>query len=187
MNLENISNEDYTYAQKVWDIFEIKHLGEYHDLYVKSDTLLLADILKNFINMCLDIYELDPVSFVSAPGLAWQSCLNKTKVKLVLITGYDMILMIEKGIRGGICQATHRYAKANNKYMKNYDKNIESSYIEYLDANNLYGWAMSQKLPVNDFKWVKQEELSKFNEDFIKNYDENGNIGYFCEVDIDYP
>ena len=97
-----------------------------------------------------------------------------------------MILIIEKGIRGGICQATLRYAKANNKYMKNHDKNIESSYIEYLDANNLYGWAMSQKLHVNDFKWVKQEELSKFNEDFIKNYDENSNTGYFPEVGIDY-
>ena len=108
-------------------------------------------------------------------------------LKLELIEVYNMILMIEKGIRGGICQATHRYAKANNKYIKNYNKNIESSYIEYLDANNLYGWAMSQKLPVNDFKWIKKEELSKFNEDFIKNYDENGNIGYFLEVDIDYP
>ena len=98
-----------------------------------------------------------------------------------------MLLMIEKGIRGGICQATHRYAKANNKYMKNYDKNNESSYIEYLDANNLYGWAMSQKLPVNGFKWVKQKKLSKFNEDFIKKYDEDCNKGYFLEVDIDYP
>ena len=97
-----------------------------------------------------------------------------------------MILMIEKGIRGGICQATYGYAKANNKYMKNYDKNIESLYIEYLDANNLYGWAMSQKLPVNGFEWVKQKKLSKFNEDFIKNYDENSNKGYFLEVDIDY-
>ena len=91
------------------------------------------------------------------PGLAWQACLKKTGIKLELIKDYDMILMIEKGIRGRICKATHRYAKANNKYMKNYDKNIESSYIEYLDANNLYGWAMSQKLPVNDFKWVKQK------------------------------
>ena len=95
-----------------------------------------------------------------------------------------MILMIQKGIRGGICQATHRYAKANNKYMKNYDKNIESSYIEYLDANNLYGRAMSQKLPISAFKWV--EDLSQFNESFIKNYYENSDIGYFLEVDIDY-
>ena len=93
--------------------------------------------------------------------------------------------MIEKGIRGGICQATHRYAKANNKYMKNYDKNIESSYTKYLDANHLYGWAMSQKLPVNGFKWVN--DLSRFNEDFIKNYNENSDIGYFLEVDVEYP
>ena len=108
-----------------------------------------------------------------------QTSLKKTGLKLELITDYDMILMIEKGIRCEICQATYRYAETNNKYIENYDKNIESSFIEYVDPNNLYGWAMSQKLPVNDFKWVKQEELSKFNEKFIKDYDENGNIGYF--------
>ena len=113
--------------------------------------------------------------------------MKKTGVKLELLTEYDMILMIEKGIRVGICQGIHSYAKANNKYMKTYDKNIESSYIESLDANNLYGWAMSQKLPVKGFKWVKQKKLSKFNEDFIKKYDENCNKGYFFEVDIDYP
>ena len=185
LNLENNSDEDCTHAQKVWDVFKIKNLGEYHDLYVQSDTLLLADVFENFRNMCLNIYELDPVYFVSAPGLAWKACLKKTGVKLELITDYDMILMIEKGIRGGICQATHRYAKANNKYMKNYNKNIESSYIEYLDANNLYGWAMSQKLPTNGFIWV--EDLSQFNEDFIKKYDENSYIGYFLEVDVEYP
>ena len=121
--------------------------------------------------MCLDIYELDPKYFVSESGLAWQACLKKTKIELKLLTDYDMILMIEKGIRDGICQASHRYVKANNPYMKNSNKDIESSYTEYLDAKNLYGWAMSQKLPVNDFKWIKKEELSKFNEDFIKNYD----------------
>ena len=125
-------------------MFKIKNLGEYHDLYVLSDTLLLADVFENFWNMCLNIYELDPIHFVSAPGLAWQPCLKKTGVKLELIADYDIILMIEERIRGGICQATHRYAKANNKYTKNYNKNIESSYIEYLDGNNLYGWAMSQ-------------------------------------------
>ena len=94
---------------------------------------------------------------MSAPGLAWQACLKKTGVKSELITDYEMILMIGKGIRGGICQATHRYAKANNKYMKNYNESIESSYIEHLDANNLYGCTVSQKLPVNGFKWVKQK------------------------------
>ena len=131
--------------------------------------------------MCLSIYVLDPVYFAYAPGLAWKACLKRTGVKLELLTDYDVILMIEKGIRGRICQATYRYAKPNNKYTKNYNKNIGSSCIEYLDVNNVYGWAMSQKLPVNDFKWIKKEELSKFNEDFIKNYDENGNIGYFLK------
>ena len=178
LNLEDISDEDYAHAQKVWDVFEIKNLGEYHDLYAQSDILLLADVYENFRNMCLDKYELDPAYFASASGLAWQACLKNTGIKLVLLTDYDMLLMIEKGIGGGICQATQRYAKANNEYAKNYDKNIESSYIEYLDANILHGWTMSQKLPVNDFKWVKQEELSKFNEDFIKNYDKNSNTGY---------
>ena len=96
-----------------------------------------------------------------------------------------MLLMIESGIRGGMCQSTHRYAKANNKYMKNYDKNIDSSYLMYLDANNLYGWAMSKKLPVNGFKW--KNYLSRFNENFIKNDDENSDVGYFLEVDIEYP
>ena len=187
LNLEDISDEDYAHAQKVWDVFEINNLGEYHDLYVQSDTLLLADVFENFRNKCLEIYELDPIYFVSAPGLAWQACLKKTEVKLELITDYDMLLMIEKGIRDGICQATYRYAKANNEYMKNYDKNNESSYIEYLDANNLYGWAMSQKLSVNGFKRVKQKKLSKLNEDFIKKYDEDCNRGYFLEVDVDYP
>ena len=126
LNLEDISDKDYLHAQKVWDVFEIRNLGEYHDLYVQTDTSLLPDVYENFRNMCLEKYQLDSAYFVSAPGLAWQACLKKTGVKLELITDYDMLLMIEKGIRGGICQATHRYAKANNKYMKNYNKNFES-------------------------------------------------------------
>ena len=96
-----------------------------------------------------------------------------------------MLLMVEKDIRGGICNAIHRYAKANNKYMKDYDKNKESSYLNYWDVNNLYGWAMSQKLPVNNFEWSK--DTSQFNEDFIKNYNEESDEGYFLEVDIQYP
>ena len=99
-------------------------------------------------------YELDPAHFLLLPGLAWQACLKKTNIELEFLTDYDMLLMVEEGIRGGICDSIHRYAKANNKYMKNYNNNEESSHIQYLDANNLYGWAMSKKLPVNGFKWI---------------------------------
>ena len=98
-----------------------------------------------------------------------------------------MLLMFEKGIRGGICQATYQYAKANNKYVKNYDKNKESSYLDYLDANNLYGYAMPKKLPVRNFKWLDENGISKFNDELIKKYDEDSDIGYIFEVDIEYP
>ena len=147
MYLEDITDEDYIHAQIVFEEFKLKNPGEYHDLYVQSDTLLLADVFENFRNKCIEIYELDPAHFLSAPGLAWQACLKKTKVELELLTNIDTLLMGEKGSRGGICQAIRRYAKANNKYMNNYNKDIISSYLMYLDANNLYGWAMSQKLP----------------------------------------
>ena len=99
LNLENISDEDYIHAKKLC-VFKIKNLGEYHDLYVKIDTLLLSDIFENFRNMCFDIYEFHPAYFVSASGLAWQACLKKTGVKLELIKDYEMILMIEESIRG---------------------------------------------------------------------------------------
>ena len=114
-------------------------------MYVRSDTLL-ADVFENFRNKCIEIHELDPIHFLSAPGLAWQACLKKTEVELELLTNIDMLLMAEKGTRGRICQAIHRYAKAKNKCMKNYNKDTTSSYLMYLDANNLYGWAMSQKV-----------------------------------------
>ena len=117
--------------------------------------------------------------------ISMASLLKKTEVELELLTHIDMLLMVENGIRGGICQVIYRYAKANNKYMNNSDKRKITSYLMYLDANNLYGWAMSQKLPINGFKWV--EDLSQFNENCIKNYDENSDIGYFLEVDVEYP
>ena len=144
-------------------------------------------MLENFRNMCTKVYELDPAHFVSLPGLAWQACLKKTNIELELLTDYDMLLMVEKGIRGGICHSIHRYAKVNNKYMQNYNNNEESSYIQYLDANNLYGWAMSKTLPVNGFKWLDTNNINEINEDFIKNYDENNDKGYILEVDVKYP
>ena len=172
-------------GNNVFKRFKLKNLGEYHDLNIQSDTLLLADVFENFRNMCLKVYELDAAHFLSLPGLAWQTCLKKSNVKLELLTDYNMLLMVEEGIRGGICHSIHRYAKTNNKYIENYNKNEELSYIQYLDMNNLYGWAMSQKLPVNNFKWVK--DTSRINEEFIKNYNENSNKGYILEVDVKYP
>ena len=139
--------------------------------------------------MCIKEYELDPAHFLSLPGLAWQTCLKKNNIELELLTDYDMLLMVEEGIRGGICHSIDRYAKANNKYMKNYNNNEESSYIQYFDANNLYGWAMSKKLPVNGFKWIDNSETEEhvINEEFIKNYNENDNKGYILEEDVKYP
>ena len=185
LNLEDITDRDYEHVEKVWEAFKIRNRAEYHDLNVQCDTLLLADVFENFKDKCIEIYELDPAHFLSAPGLVLQACLKKTSVNLELLTDIDMLLMVEEGIRGGICHAIHRYAKANNKYMNNYDKNIESSYLMYLDANNLYGWVMSQKLSVNGFKWTVA--LSKFNERFIKSYNENSDREYFLEVDVEYP
>ena len=184
LTMENISETDYVHANNVFKNFNINNFGDYHDLYVKRDTLLLADVFENFRQARLKSYELDPAHFISLPGLAWQACLKKTDVELELLTDYDMLLMIEEDIRGGICHAIHRYAKANNHYMKDYGKNKECSYIQYLDANNLYGAAMSKKLPIRGFKWVS--DIFKIDEEFVKNYDENDGKGYVLEVDVDY-
>ena len=139
LNMENIADVDYRHAKTVFKNLNNKNLGDYNDFHVQSDTVLLAGVFENFRNKYIDIYELDPAHFLYAPGLAWQACLQKTEVKLELLTNINMLLMVGKGIRGGISHATYRYAEANNEDMKNYDQNKESSYIQYLDANNLYG------------------------------------------------
>ena len=125
LNMENIDDIDYRHGNNVFKSFKLENVGDYHDLYVKSDTLL-ADVFENFRNMCIKVYELDPAHFVSLPGLAWQACLKKTNIELELLTDYNMLLMVEKRTRGGICHSIHRYAKANNKYMQNYNNNEES-------------------------------------------------------------
>ena len=146
--------------------YKIKFIDSYRFM---ATSYRFANVFENFRKACIKTYELDPAHFISLPGLAWQTCLKKTGVELELLTDYDMLLMIEEGIRGGICHAVHRYARANNKYMKNYDRSKESSYIQYLDTNNLYGAAMSEKLPINGFKWVN--DISGINKKFVKSYD----------------
>ena len=128
-------------------------MDDYHDFYIQCDRLLLADVFEKFSDTCIDIYGLDLSCFLSAPGLALKACFKMIEVKLELFTRIHMLLMIEQGIRGGMCQSTHGYAKANNKYLKKYDKSIESSFLTYFDANNLHEWEMSKKLSVKGFKW----------------------------------
>ena len=179
---EEISESEYAHAQKVWETFGIENMGQYHDLYLKSDVLLLADIFQNFREINLTNSGLDPAHYVSSPGLSWDAMLKMTNVKLDLISDVDTQNFIEKGMRGGISTITHRHAVANNKYMKNYDPEKESSYISYLDANNLYGWAMSQKLPTGDFRWIPSPEYIN-----LDSYDENSAKGLILEVDLEYP
>ena len=171
LNMEDITDVDHRHAKRVFNevafkILNNKNLGNYYDLYVQSDTLLLADVFENVRNMSIEVYQLDLAHFSSAPGLAWQACLKKTAVKIEMLTNPDMLLMVEKGIRGRMSHVTHRGAKANNKYMKNYNKDEKESFLQYNDANNLYGFVMSEPLPVDVFEWM--EDLSKIYEDFIK-------------------
>ena len=181
LNMEDITDTDYARAKIVCKGFEIKNLGKYHDLYVQSDTLLLADVFENFRNMCLKIYELDPAKFLSAPGLACQAALKKAKVKLDLLTDIDMLLMVENGKTAGICHSIYKYSKANNK---DYDKNKESTYFQYWDVNKFYGWAIPQMLAVYNFDSI--ENTFQFNKDFIKNCNEESDEGYFLEVNVQY-
>ena len=151
---EGISVEDYEHARKVWEMFEMKNLGDYHNLYNQVDVLLLADVFENFRDICIKNYKLDPAHYYTAPGLAWDAALKVTEVKLELLSDMDMLLMGEKGIRGGVSMISNRYGKANNKYMgKSFIDTILSTHIVYLDANNLYGWAVSKPLPTHGFKW----------------------------------
>ena len=181
---EHISNEDYTHAQNVWNTFKLQTMGEYHNLYLKSDILLLADVFENFRRTCIQYYKLDPCHYFTSPGLSWDAMLKMTNIKLELMTDINMFQFIEKGMRGGISYIANRYGKANNKYMKEYDEKAPSKYIMYLDANNLYGWAMSQHLPVGNFRWMTEKQISKLN---VARYNENSEKGLILEVDLEYP
>ena len=181
---KNIDEEDYERAQKVWKEMKINNMGEYHDMYLMTDVLLLADVFENFRTMCLEYYRLDPTHYITLPGFAWDALLLMTGTKLDVVHDYDMYLMIERGIRGGISSIMHRHSKANNKYMDNYDQDLVSKYIMYLDANNLYGWSMIQHLPVGNYKF---EEVDRFDSGFISYLSDESKVGYILDVDLEYP
>ena len=159
LNMSGIGESEYQHARNVGDKFKLKNMGDYHDLYLKTDVILQTNVFESFRSVCLSNYGLDPAHFYTAPRLAWKACLKNTGVNLELLKDPDMLLMFERGIRGRITQSVHRWAIANNPYMGyEYDPSKPTEYLQYLDAYNLYGWAMSQPLPTGEFKWINLEE-----------------------------
>ena len=181
---KNITDDECDHVKKVWKTIKIKTMGEYHNLYLGSDMLLLTDVCENFRKTCMQYYKLDPCHYFTSPGLSWDAMLKMTNIKLELMTDIDMFRFIEKGMRGGVSYIANRYRKANNKYMKEYDEKAPSKYIMYLDANNLYGWAMSRYLPTGNFKWMTDKEISKID---LGKYKADSKKGLILEVDLEYP
>ena len=177
-----VSEKDYLKANNIWNVFKMNAVGDYHDLCLKTDVLLLANVFEKFISTCLDYYGVGPCHSFSSPGLCWNAMRKMTGIELELLLDIDINLFIEKGMRGVIVYIAKRHSKANNKYMTCYDGSEESKYIIYLDANNLYGWVMCQYLPYSAFKWLNQKE-SNFSWNLIS---ENSLIGYILEVDLKY-
>ena len=180
---KGITDEDYAHAKQVWETFGCRNLGDYHDWYVATDVLLLADVFENFRKVCKEKYGLDPAHYYTTPGLSWDALLKKTGVELELLTDMDMHLVIERGMRGGISMASKRYAKANNPRVEGYDPSQPANYITYLDANNLYGWAMSRHLPKKNFHWKRVMPT----EEQIMRMKPNSKKGWILELDLEYP
>ncbi|EZA56769.1 hypothetical protein X777_03234 [Ooceraea biroi] len=179
---DTVSESDYAHAVSVWQRFAIRTLGEYRDLYLKTDVLLLTNLFENFRDSCINSYGLDPAYYYTLPGFTWDAMLKHTRINFELLTDIDMVMFVERGIRGGLSQCSHRYAQVNNKYMQSYDPSNPSSYLMYFDVNNLYGWAMCQPLPYANFRWV--DNISNFNVNAVT---PDSPKGYILEVDLEYP
>ena len=177
----HVSLKGYLMCEKIWDKFDIKGMGDYHNHYLKKDVLLLADVFEKFIDTCLKFYGLDPCHYFSFPGLGWDAMLKMTGIELEKIPDIAKHLFMEKGLRGGIYYISKGYAKANNKYMNDYDSKKPSKFITYFDTNHLYGWGVSSYLPYCGFKWLKN--VDGFD---VNSISEKSPMGYFLEVDLEY-
>ncbi|XP_075158156.1 uncharacterized protein LOC142231433 [Haematobia irritans] len=186
---KSCSQEDYNHAIEVWTTFNCRTLQDYMELYLKTDVLLLTDIFENFRILCKSIHKLDPCQYFTAPGLSYDAMLKlitSDGFSLELLKDVDTYNFIKNGIRGGITQCSKRYHKANNKYMKNFNPDIVSTFLLYLDVNNLYGWAMQQFLPYGNFKWVAEADIIR-DPNVIKNFKFDSPEGYIYEVSISCP
>ncbi|KAF4531833.1 hypothetical protein B566_EDAN000859 [Ephemera danica] len=189
LNEEHISDEDYIHAQNVWKIFKCRTLRDYLKIYLKADVGLLTDVFEEFRAVCLKAYKLDPCWYYTAPSLAWDAALKYTGIKLDLIQELEIIEMVERGIRGGVAQCSKRYAEAKNKYTdKKPEEGSETNYIAYLDANNLYGWAMCHALPTGNFRLTKLDtEINNFKVEKLMAMNKDDCRECIFEVDVEYP
>ena len=180
LNMAGVREEEYEHTRRVWKECGLKNVGECHDLYLKTDVILLANVFEAFRKVCLKNYGLDPDHFYTAPGLAWKACLKKTRIRLELLLDPDILLMFKRGNRGGFTQSIDGLNPIIHM-CSNFDPNLPTKYLQYLDANNLYDWAMSQPLPTIGFCWVdiKPDKISKLAKHKSK--------GYLLEVDVCYP
>ncbi|KYM98774.1 hypothetical protein ALC62_10502, partial [Cyphomyrmex costatus] len=179
---EDVSVDNYQHAIEVWQRFRINTLGEYSDLYLKTDVLLLADVFENFRDTCMEAYKLDPAYYYTLPGYTWDAMLKCTGVRFELLTDIDMVLFVERGVRAGLSQCSHRYACANNAYLSSYDPSQPSTYLMYFDVNNLYGWAMMEPLPYGQFQWI--DNVDNFD---VMSVSTESDVGYILKVDLACP
>lgn len=184
LKMNDISDEEYNHAKTIWKYFNIHSLGEYTDLYLKCDVLLLCDIFEKFRMLCLIFYNLDCAYYITAPSLSWDAMLLYTGVQLELISDSEIYQMLEKGVRGGLAQCSYRHAVANNKYLPAFDDSRQSQYLIYLDCNNLYGHAMTKKMPLSEFRLMSMDEIKCFD---VMSISDDADYGYILEVDLAYP
>ena len=185
LKFSQVDKSKYKIAKFIYKKFNCKNMGDFHDLYVLLDTTLLCDIFTQFRSDTMKLYGLDPCHYYSIPSLSFDAMLKYTKVKIDLLKDVDMYMFIEKSLRGGISQVSCRFSQANNKYMgENFQIEEPSKYITYFDANNLYGYASCQSLPLSDFEWVRKENFEQID---WKKLSENDQIGYILECDLEYP
>jgi len=183
-----LSDEDYEHAKKSWLAFGCKTMRDYHDHYLKTDVLLLADVFENFRHICMTHFQLDPAHYYTLPGFAWDACLKTTDVCLNLTMDPDLELFFQNNMRGGVAQISHRHAIANNPYIKDFNPDEDRSYITYLDCNNLYGTAMMRPLPTGNFRFLTEEEINRRYSEFQNaTIPTDSDKGYALDVDFEYP